>query len=121
MAVLEKNGTLLAKDSSGNTVITYPITKAENVDGLEGAIPKQETKTGTLLASGWSSGQYSLESTYLAASYDISIEPNSTCTADQLTAWSEANIVGNATANKVKAFGTIPTVNIPIIIKAVKK
>lgn len=35
MAVTEQNALFRAKDASGNSLIVYPITKAENVDGLE--------------------------------------------------------------------------------------
>ena len=34
MATLEQNALLSYKDDSGNRVLTYPITKAECVDGL---------------------------------------------------------------------------------------
>lgn len=85
-----------------------------------GASPIQ-IQTMTLVASGWSLERYSLESMYPATTYDITIEPNNTCTKIQLAAWSAANIVGNATSNTIRAFGTVPTVDIPVIIKAVKK
>ena len=35
MATIEANGLLTVKDSAGNLYIIYPITKLENIDGLE--------------------------------------------------------------------------------------
>lgn len=81
---------------------------------------KQEVIAATLSASGWSSGLYSFEDTYPVASYDLEVAPNDTCTANQLSAWNAAQIVGSATSNKLKAFGIVPTIDIPVILKVVK-
>lgn len=35
MATIETNGLLTVKDHAGNLYIIYPITKLENIDGLE--------------------------------------------------------------------------------------
>lgn len=35
MATIEKNALVRAKDAQDNSYLIYPITKAENVDGLE--------------------------------------------------------------------------------------
>lgn len=35
MATTEHNALIRAKDASGNSLLIYPITKAENIDGLE--------------------------------------------------------------------------------------
>lgn len=35
MATIEANGLLTVKDRAGNLYIIYPITKLENIDGLE--------------------------------------------------------------------------------------
>lgn len=79
--------------------------------------------TGTLTASNWSGSTYSaLQTTYPAASYDIEIEPNGdSCTSAQYAAWGAAQLVGSATTNVLTALGTVPTVNIPIIIKVTAK
>ena len=82
---------------------------------------KSSVIEATLSASGWSGNSYSFETTYPVASYDIEIALNSTATEAQAEAFNSAQIVGNATTNIVKAYGTVPTVNIPIIIKAVAK
>ena len=75
----------------------------------------------TMAAASWSSNTYSFEATYPNATYDIEIQPNSTCTADQLDAWSKAKILGNITTNTATALGEVPTIDIPIIIKVVTK
>lgn len=38
MSVIEKNALIRAKDATGDSFLIYPITKAENVDGLEEAL-----------------------------------------------------------------------------------
>ena len=40
---------------------------------------------------------------------------------EQLKAWNSAQIVGSSTTNSCKALGDVPTIDIPIIIKAVMK
>ena len=77
----------------------------------------------TLLASSWDSTAktYSFESIYPNASYDIEIALDSTATAEQAEAFNGAQIVGSATSNIIKAYNDVPTVNIPVIIKVVRK
>lgn len=106
--------------ADGNPAFYYPRTYVRNI--LDFDDYEAVTVASTMTASGWSSGVYSFESTYPFADYDITIEPNGdSCTAAQLEAWNSALLLGSATANKCKALGVVPTVNIPIIVKAVKK
>lgn len=99
------------------------------VDGMiqdlqqRGFEKKAVYSTSNLLAASWNKGAktYSFESQYPAAQYNLEIQPNDTCTTEQLEAWNDAQIVGSAATNIIKAFGDVPTVNIPIIIKAVAK
>lgn len=95
------------------------------LDGLESELGKYETKStmiaATISASGWSNGQYSFEDSYPNATYDLSVEPDSTCTEAQLDAWSGARIVGSSTGNVLKAFGDVPAVDIPVILGVKKK
>ena len=97
----------------------------ENYGDILRVIPTKADKptitAGTLLASGWSNGKYSFESTYPVATYDIEIALNDTATAEQAEAFNLAQIVGSATSNIVTAFGDVPTIDIPIIVKAVTK
>ena len=69
----------------------------------------------------WNGNQYSFESTYPSASYDLEIALNSTATTVQAEAFNGAQIAGSATSNVVKAYGIVPTVDIPVILKVVNK
>ena len=84
---------------------------------------KPTITTTTLLASSWDSATktYSFESTYPNASYDIEVALDSTATSEQAEAFNDAQIVGSATSNIIKAYGEVPTVDIPIILKVVRK
>lgn len=88
---------------------------------LQGKANKSTVVEATLSASGWSDNTYSFEGDYPVATYDIEIALNGTATVEQAEAFNSAQIVGSATSNIVTAFGDIPTVDIPIIIKAVAK
>jgi hypothetical protein len=74
----------------------------------------------TLSVSGWDGNTYSFESDYPSDTYDIEIAIDSSATSDQVDAFCSAQIVGNANSNIVKAFGDVPSVDIPVIVKAVK-
>ena len=69
---------------------------------------KPTITTVSLLASNWdsSSKTYSLETEYPNANYDIEIALDSTATAEQAEVFNGAQIVGSATSNIVKAYGT---------------
>ena len=84
---------------------------------------KHSIKTSLLKSSKWdaTAKTYSFESTYPNASYDIEIALDSTSTAEQAEAFNGAQIVGSATSNIIKAYGDVPIVDIPIIIKVVEK
>ena len=75
----------------------------------------------TILTSGWSGGVYSFESAFPSATYDIEIELDSTATESQVEAWSGAKPTAVFGTNTMKALGDVPTVDIPVIVKAVMK
>lgn len=87
------------------------------------SITKPAITATTLLASSWDSTAktYSFESTYPNASYDIEVALDSIATAKQAEAFNGAQIIGSATSNIIKAYGEVPTVDIPIILKVVNK
>ena len=84
-------------------------------------LPGSEYVVSLMTASGWSGNTYSFESTYPKASYNISVEVAPTATAEQFEAFGGAMICGSADSNVATALGDVPTVDIPVIIKAVKK
>ena len=75
----------------------------------------------TIQASNWSSGVYSFESSFPNEDFDIEIELDSTATSEQLEAWSNAKPTAVFGTNTMKALGDVPTVDIPVIVKAVMK
>lgn len=102
-----KNILMKQKNSSDYDTI-YPIT--------------EETYTNvTMTSGGWSSSQYSFESDYPNSKYNISVSVASTATSAQFDAFGKAKIVGNATTNVVKALGTVPTQDIPVMLKITRK
>lgn len=77
---------------------------------------KSTTTLTTLQASSWSNGTYSFNNSYPSSSYDVTIEIDSSATDSQIEAWTEAKIVGSYNSNIFTAKGTVPTINIPIIL-----
>ena len=98
------------------------MTEEANVDLTDFAL-KPTITTATLLASSWESTAktYSFEPDYPVATYDIEVALDSTATSEQAEAFNSAQIVGSATSNIIKAYGDVPTVDIPIILKVVTK
>lgn len=106
------------------------VTKNDNgktlqvVNGAWAAVNNLSTvSTATLLASNWDSTAktYSFETDYPSANYDIEVALDSTATSEQAEVFNGAQIVGSATSNIIKAYGDLPTVDIPVIIKVVTK
>lgn len=76
----------------------------------------------TMTLTGWVDGEYSFESTFPFASYNLEIEPDGDLiTENQLKAWNAGQMTGSFTANKCIAKGETPTTDIPIILKASSK
>lgn len=72
----------------------------------------------TLLLSGWSSGVLIYSNNAIFSDSKITLTPAANITAEQLTALQEANIISTAKVNgaiTLKAMGTVPTINIPVI------
>lgn len=99
------------------------LMKQKNASDYDTIYPIiEETYTNvTMTSGGWSSSQYSFESTYPNDSYNISVSVASTATSAQFDAFGKAKIVGNASSNVVKALGTVPTVDIPVMLKITRK
>ena len=114
-------GALQASDAVPIAAGGTGATTAEGARTNLGAASKATIKAATMLASAWSNGTYSFESSYPASTHDLEIALNSTAISEQAEAFNSAQIVGSATSNVVKAYGVAPTVDIPIILKVVKK
>lgn len=76
----------------------------------------------TMAAADWDSATktYSFEELYPFADYDIEIQPNE-CSGVEFESWSNARLVGSYSGNYVTALGAVPEIDIPIIVKVVKK
>ena len=99
----------------------FPEDTRDIFEAVNNKANKSSVVGATLFASGWSGKTYSFESDYPVATHDIEIALNSTASAKQAEAFNSAQIVGSAATNIVTAFGDVPTVDIPIIVKAVAK
>lgn len=82
-----------------------------------GAAEKASVVTATLAANGWADGVYILTVSGVTATSNQEILPAVDITAEQLAALQAANIQdGGQTASNItlKAFGDVPTIDIPI-------
>ena len=121
------NATKAALESKQDKINTTGLLKCSSegiissaVAGVDYALPTL-TQTYTLLSSGWQDKKYSFEATYPVASYDIAIEIADSATQQQSEAFQNASMAGSATTNIVTALGQVPTIDIPIIVKVVRK
>lgn len=119
-------GTMEGNISMGSNKVTGVGTPTDDTDAttkeyVDGLIPSVTSLT--MSANSWntSAKTYSFEATYPFANYNIAIELAGTATDAQITAWGEAKILGSATANVATAKGTVPTVDIPIILTVTPK
>lgn len=88
-----------------------------NVEKLVASYAEVTLETGK-----WSGQTYSLEATYPSATYDIEIELSGNATKDIAKVWGKVIPVPSPDGkNIIKALGSIPTINIPIRVKVVKK
>lgn len=96
-------------------------TDLENINTAIGKLKATYTEI-TLEAAKWSGQTYSLEDNYPSATYDIEIELSGNATKDIAKAWGKVIPVPSPDGkNIIKALGTVPTISIPIRVKAVKK
>lgn len=84
---------------------------------------KAEYEEVVMLASGWSQSAktYSFETAYPSAQYDIEIGPSDDATAEQIQTYGAALIPISTSGNVAVAKGEIPTIDIPLAVKAVRK
>lgn len=118
-----------AKETAGGDFVPNSEKgKPEGVATLDetGKVPTSQLPDAgyavvTMLAASWADNTYSFEEDYPHADYDISIEVAHTATAEQFEAFGAAMICGSADSNVATVLGDVPTVDIPIIVKAVRK
>lgn len=122
-AISDVTGLQTALDGKASGTHSHGISDITNLQTtLDGKQLKPTMSTMTLAVASWSSGVYSLEGTYPAATYDVEVDLNGdSCTLAQMEAWAAAKPVGSPTGNKIKALGDVPTVAIPVVVKAWKK
>lgn len=80
---------------------------------------KTTAKQITLTAASWSSGSYTIRDTLITATSNQEIIPAPSISADQYKALVKASIVatGQSVGSiTIKAFGTVPSINIPITV-----
>lgn len=110
----------LSTDAAGNLQLQINNLK----DNLQLQINdlKETVTTGIMLASRWTSDKkYSFESSYPSSKYNIYIALTDTCTDAQYDAWVRAGLIGSSATNIITAHDEKPNVDIPIVIKVVKK
>jgi len=113
--------------SSATTLkgLTASVAELNYVDGVTSNVQTQlNNKAGrsiltsvTLLPSAWIDGTYTINISGVTATSHQEILPATNITSEQLEALQGANIQdGGQSAGKIilKAFGTVPTINIPI-------
>lgn len=71
----------------------------------------------SITASGWNNAEYSFETRYPASKYDLEVQIAPSATLSQASAFSIGCICGNPTTNVLKALGSVPSIDIPIILK----
>lgn len=72
-------------------------------------------------AANWAGNTYSFEDMFPGDQYDISIEVAPTATSDQFEEFGAAMICGSLDGNVATALGDVPTLDIPVIVKAVTR
>lgn len=119
-AIQNEATTARAAEEANATAITVEETRAKAAEETKSNKPSYIDKT--LASSGWNDSIFSFDTDYPFASYDLKVFLSPNATDDQYKAWSKAGVnTGSETVNSIKAFGTIPTVDIPILLKVVEK
>lgn len=99
----------------------------DNMDILDELLSESLSSTSyiekTMNSGSWDLTEktYSFETEYPSNQYDVELNPSKTMTAAQLDAWNAAMITGDPVNNVFTALGDVPTVNIPVFLKVVKK
>lgn len=98
------NSNISSMQTSVNSLNSKMVTTKKNI---------------TLTSSGWSNGTYTISDSLITASSYQEIIPSESITSDQMNALQRASLVQTAQAGgsiTIKAFGTVPSIDIPIIV-----
>ena len=101
-----------------NTINSNISSMQTSVNSLNSKMSTTK-KNLTLTSSGWSNGTYTISDSLITASSYQEIIPSESITSDQMKALQKATLVQVSQSSgtiKIKAFGTVPTINIPIIV-----
>lgn len=101
---------------------TYDLKDSDARSSLDTKQTQTFSTISTLYAANWNSNMYYFTSTYPTTDYDMMVElDGSSLTSDQLASWNKAQIIGISSVNAIKAFGTVPTIDIPIQLYIIPK
>lgn len=98
------NSNISSMQTSVNSLNSKMVTTKKNI---------------TLTSSGWSNGTYTISDSLITASSYQEIIPSESITSDQMNALQRASLVQTAQAGgsiTIKAFETVPSIDIPIIV-----
>lgn len=101
-----------------------PDIDANELNAMSSTLEKADSTrydNATMTAAGWKGKTYSFEAVYPSASWDIVISVAPTATSEKYDAFAAAKVCGSSSSNVVTALGAVPSVDIPLIVKAVKK
>ena len=117
------SNTSIDVDTELSSTSENPVQNKVIKDALDAKSNKPTTTSVILTAANWSTADntYSFETDYPSDSYNISVDiDGDNCTESQLKAWYDAKPLGSST-NKINAKGTIPTMDIPVILTVTPK
>lgn len=109
------------EEGKGLSTNDYTDEAVEEVGKIADKENKASFNIYTILTSGWTDNTYSLEAEYPSETYDVFIYPSKDCTIEQYGAFGSAAIASDKDNNVLTALGTVPTIDIPVIAKVVKK
>lgn len=121
MAMTEVEEPILL-DATGKEMVEALNTIAEKISSADNKANKYTTDIKTLEASGWVGDEapYTYDLGY-DATVDIEILLPNTATQEEVDAAISAQICGNGSDNIIRAWGEVPTVDIPLVVRKVVK
>lgn len=99
------------------------VKTAQMQEALAGKASKPVTEVTALAAEAWNQADkiYSFEEEYPSDEYDVEMWLNSSATDEQAEAYNNAQIESVFGSNAAKCRGNVPAIDIPVILKVVRK